>query len=119
MRAARTTCTRLHGLPQSSCPAGSGRLSSGDRHDLNRRSSHGDGRRSPARAETARGLSDRVRTLELESWVRLRFRLASSDPTSHIIAATARLTEAGMSADEAVDTVLRIADEVNREVSDG
>ena len=63
------------------------------------------GSRAPTEAER----------LKLESWVRLRFRLASTDPTSHVIAAASRLTEAGLDTDEAVDTVLRIADEVSRE----
>jgi hypothetical protein len=43
--------------------------------------------------------------------VRLRFHLSSSDPTGDVIAAAARLTEAGMDIEEAVDTVLRIAAE--------
>lgn len=57
--------------------------------------------------------------LKLESWVRLRFHLASTDSTSHVIAAASRLTEAGLDTDEAVDTVLRIADEVSREERNG
>lgn len=54
---------------------------------------------------------------KLEDWVRLRLSVASSDATSHVIAATARLTEAGMDTDEAVDTVRRIADELNDELN--
>ena len=49
--------------------------------------------------------------LRLEAWVRLRFQLASSDPTAQIIAAAGRLIDAGIDPDDAVKTVLRIADE--------
>jgi hypothetical protein len=44
----------------------------------------------------------------LEAWVRLRFQLASSDPMMAIIGAFGRLTDAGMTADDATETVLRI-----------
>jgi hypothetical protein len=47
----------------------------------------------------------------LESWVRLRFRLAASDPMIAIIGAVRRLSEAGMTADDAIETVLRILQE--------
>jgi len=48
----------------------------------------------------------------LEDWVRLRFRLAASDPMIAIIGAVGRLTDAGMTTDEAIDTVLRIMREL-------
>jgi hypothetical protein len=44
----------------------------------------------------------------LEAWVRLRFQLASSDPMIAIIGAVGRLTDAGMTASDATETVLRI-----------
>jgi hypothetical protein len=44
----------------------------------------------------------------LEDWVRLRFQLAASDPMIAIIGAFGRLTEAGMTDDDATETVLRI-----------
>jgi hypothetical protein len=44
----------------------------------------------------------------LEDWVRLRFQLASSDPMIAIIGAFGRLIDAGMSDDDATETVLRI-----------
>jgi hypothetical protein len=44
----------------------------------------------------------------LETWVRRRFQLASSDPMIAIIGAFGRLTEAGMTDDDATETVLRI-----------
>ena len=47
----------------------------------------------------------------LEDWVRLRFQLAASDPMIAIIGAVGRLTEAGMSVDDATDTALRILEE--------
>jgi hypothetical protein len=47
----------------------------------------------------------------LEDWVRLRFQLAASDPMIAIIGAVGRLTDAGMTTDEAMDTVLRILHE--------
>ena len=47
----------------------------------------------------------------LEDWVRLRFSLAASDPMIAIIGAVGRLTDAGMSMDDATDTVLRILHE--------
>jgi hypothetical protein len=43
--------------------------------------------------------------------VRLRFQLAASDPMIAIIGAVGRLTHAGMSADDATNTVLRILHE--------
>jgi hypothetical protein len=52
----------------------------------------------------------------LEDWVRLRFQLAGSDPMIAIIGAVARLTDAGMSLNDATDTVLRI---LHEEVTDG
>jgi len=52
----------------------------------------------------------------LEDWVRLRFRLAASDPMIAIIGAVGRLTDAGMTMDDAADTVLRI---LHEEVADG
>ena len=52
----------------------------------------------------------------LEDWVRLRFQLAASDPMIAIVGAFGRLTDAGMTMDEAIDTVLRI---LHEEVSDG
>ena len=42
----------------------------------------------------------------------LRFQLAASDPMIAIIGAVGRLTEAGMTTDEAMDTVLRIMREL-------
>jgi hypothetical protein len=47
----------------------------------------------------------------LEEWVRLRFRLAASDPMIAIIGAVGRLTDGGMGVDDATDTVLRILHE--------
>jgi len=47
----------------------------------------------------------------LEGWVRLRFELAASDPMIAIIGAVARLPDAGMTADAATDTVLRVLQE--------
>jgi hypothetical protein len=44
----------------------------------------------------------------LEAWVRLRFQLASSDPMIAIIGAVARLTDAGLTVEDATETVLRI-----------
>jgi hypothetical protein len=55
-------------------------------------------------------LSARAQT-DLETWVRLRFQLAASDPMIAIIGACGRLTDAGMTTDEAMDTVLRILHE--------
>jgi hypothetical protein len=52
----------------------------------------------------------------LEDWVRLRFQLAASNPMTAIIGAVGRLTDAGMTADDATDTVLRI---LHEEVVDG
>ena len=43
--------------------------------------------------------------------MRLRFQLAASDPMIAIIGAVGRLTDAGMSVNEATDTVLRILHE--------
>ena len=51
----------------------------------------------------------------LEDWVRLRFRLEPADPTAAVIAASSRLIDAGMGPDEAVETVLRIVNEVAAE----
>jgi len=45
--------------------------------------------------------------------VRLRFQLAASDPMIAIIGAVGRLTDAGMTTDEALETVLRILHEAN------
>jgi hypothetical protein len=47
----------------------------------------------------------------LEDWVRLRFQLVCSDPMVAIIGAVGRLTEAGMTSDDATDIVLRILNE--------
>lgn len=44
----------------------------------------------------------------LEDWVRLRFQLAASDPMIAIIGAFGRLTDSGMTAADATETVLRI-----------
>jgi hypothetical protein len=63
----------------------------------------------------ASGPSDDERQ-RLEDWVRLRFRLAASDPMIAIIGAVGRLTDAGMTTDDATDTVLRI---LHEEVGDG
>ena len=54
----------------------------------------------------------------LEEWARLRFRLGSSDPVGDVIAASARLMEAGLDRNEAIETVLRIVREVHAELSD-
>ena len=62
-----------------------------------------------------RGLNEEDRPA-LEDWVRLRFRLAASDPMIAIIGAVRRLTDAGMTADDAAETVLRI---LREEVADG
>ena len=51
----------------------------------------------------------------LENWVRLRFRLASSGPMMAIIGAVGRLTDAGMTAQAATETVLRILHESESE----
>jgi hypothetical protein len=51
----------------------------------------------------------------LEDWVRLRFQVAASDPMIAIIGAVGRFTDAGMTTDEAMNTVLRI---LNEEVAD-
>jgi len=58
----------------------------------------------------ARGPGDEERRA-LENWVRLRFQLAASDPMTAIIGAIGRLTDTGMTADDATDTVLRILHE--------
>lgn len=47
----------------------------------------------------------------LENWVRGRFQLAAADPMIAIIGAVGRLTAAGMTADDATETVLRIMHE--------
>ncbi len=44
----------------------------------------------------------------LEGWVRLRIHLAASDPMIAIIGAVARLTDAGMTVEDATETALRI-----------
>lgn len=44
----------------------------------------------------------------LEAWIRLRFGLAASDPMIAIIGAFGRLTAAGMTDDDATETILRI-----------
>jgi hypothetical protein len=44
----------------------------------------------------------------LEGWLRLRFQLVSSDPMIAIIGAFGRLTDAGMTASDATEAVLRI-----------
>ena len=54
----------------------------------------------------------------LEDWVRLRLQIAGSDPMIAFIGATGRLTEAGMDTATAVDTVLRINDELNRRAAE-
>ncbi len=53
------------------------------------------------------GPSDEERRA-LETWVRLRFQLAASDPMIAIIGAVARLTDAGMTVEDATETALRI-----------
>ncbi len=45
---------------------------------------------------------------KLETRVRLRFQLASSDPMIAIIGAVAQLTDAGLDEQDATETVLRI-----------
>ena len=45
--------------------------------------------------------------LRLEAWVRLRFQLASSDPTAQIIAAAGRLIDAGIEPDGGIDPAWR------------
>jgi hypothetical protein len=62
-----------------------------------------------------RGLNAEERR-RLEDWARLRLRLLSADPMIAIIGAVARLTDAGMSVNDATDTVLRI---LHEEVADG
>jgi hypothetical protein len=47
----------------------------------------------------------------LEEWVRLRLQVAASDPMIAIIGAVGRLTAAGMTTDDATNTVLRILHE--------
>lgn len=47
----------------------------------------------------------------LEDWVRLRFQLVASDSMIAIIGAVGRLTDAGMTIGDAMDTVLRILQE--------
>ena len=47
----------------------------------------------------------------LEEWVRLRFQLAASEPIIAILGAVGRLTDAGISPNDATDTVLRILQE--------
>jgi len=54
---------------------------------------------------------------QLEEWVRLRFQLAGSDPMTAIIGAVARLTDAGITANDALDTVLRIMHEADSRTS--
>ena len=51
----------------------------------------------------------------LENWVRLRFQLASSDPMMAIIGAVGRLTDAGMTGEDAAETVLQILHESESE----
>jgi hypothetical protein len=58
----------------------------------------------------ARGPGDAERRA-LEAWVRVRFQLVSSDPMMAIIGAFGRLTDAGMSTEDATETVLRILHE--------
>ena len=48
---------------------------------------------------------------KLEAWVRLRFQLASSDSMTAIIGAFSRMTDAGMTEEDATKTVLRIMHE--------
>jgi hypothetical protein len=55
----------------------------------------------------ANGLADEERRAS-EDWVRLRFSLVASDPMIAIIGAVARLTDAGMTGEDATDTVIRI-----------
>jgi hypothetical protein len=45
---------------------------------------------------------------KLEAWARLRFQLAPSDPMIAIIGAFGRLTDAGMTEEDATETVLRV-----------
>jgi hypothetical protein len=61
----------------------------------------------PRRWRRASGPGDENRRA-LEAWVRLRFQLTSSDPMIAIIGAFGRLTDAGMDADDATETLLRI-----------
>ena len=63
-----------------------------------------------------RALSSDAERQALEDWVRLRFRLAGSDPMIAIIGAVGRLTDAGIRVDDAVDMVLRI---LHEEIADG
>jgi hypothetical protein len=44
----------------------------------------------------------------LAEWIRRRFQLAASDPMIAIVGAFGRLVDAGMTADDATETVLRI-----------
>jgi hypothetical protein len=55
----------------------------------------------------------------LETWVRLRFQLVSSDPMIAIVGAFGRLTDAGMDDDDATETVLRIMGEFERRAAVG
>ena len=58
----------------------------------------------------AHGPSDDERRA-LENWVRLRFEVASSDSMAAIVGAFGLLVGAGMSVQDATDTVLRILHE--------
>jgi hypothetical protein len=58
----------------------------------------------------ANGPGDEERR-SLEEWVQRRFQMDSSDPMEAVIGAVGRLTDAGMSAADATETVLRILSE--------
>ncbi len=55
----------------------------------------------------------------LEDWVRLRLQLDDRDPMAVLIGAVGRLMGAGMDAEAAVATALRINDELNRRSTAG
>jgi hypothetical protein len=56
-------------------------------------------------------MRERLPERALEHWVRLRFAWYSDDPWTAAIGAAARLMEAGMSADDAVAAIVRIAED--------
>jgi hypothetical protein len=64
----------------------------------------------PRRRRESTPLDDEKRR-DLEDWVRLRFQLAASDPTIAIFGAIGRLTDAGMTSNDAINIVLRILNE--------
>ena len=67
------------------------------------------------RFRRATGPGDEERR-DLENWVRLRFRLVSSDPMIAIIGAFGRLADAGMTASDATEIVLRILRETESDL---